>query len=125
VTESKEMEGFISLASKIVQQEGPAALFTGWSSQVAALAASNFVYFYQYNGLKAVWKKYQLTRGRPTDLSGNINSVCCTSTPSHNIPLAGANLLIATTAGIINVLVTTPLWVVSTRLSVRKWPVYN
>jgi hypothetical protein len=73
VSTSKQMEGTVSMAVKILQTEvscfagpafvlcvrslggtltqGMAGLFTGWSSQVIALAASNFVYFYQYNGM--------------------------------------------------------------------------
>jgi hypothetical protein len=53
-------------------------------------------------GLKAVWKKYQERSGGSTEMTASVN------------------LLIATVAGIINVLSTTPLWVVSTRLSVRE-----
>ncbi len=53
VTESKEMESMVGLALRMLREEGVASLFTGWQSQVMALAASNFVYFYQYNGIKA------------------------------------------------------------------------
>lgn len=70
-----------------------------------ALAASNFVYFYQYNGLKAVWKKYQ--QGVPGQRSPPQLST-------------GMNLVIATIAGVINVFTTTPFWVVSTRLAVQR-----
>lgn len=98
VTESKEMDSMVSLSLKMLKQEGVEAFFTGWRSQVVALAASNFVYFYQYNGLKAMVQK--MTEKK--DLS------------------SGMNLVIATVAGVINVLTTTPLWVVSTRLSIQK-----
>lgn len=47
-------------------------------------------------------QKMQVKRGASKDLS------------------AGTNLLVATVAGVINVLTTTPLWVVSTRLSVQR-----
>lgn len=96
------MEGILACASRMVKEEGPGSLFRGWQSQVAALAASNFVYFYQYNGLCAVVKNMQLRQGGSKDLS------------------TGVNLLIATAAGVINVLTTTPFWVVSTRLSVQR-----
>lgn len=102
VSESKEMDSFISLAGKIVQNEGLGGLFSGWHSQVVALAASNFVYFYQYNGIKAVVRKMKQDRGMPTELS------------------TGGNLIIASIAGVINVLCTTPLWVVSTRIAVQS-----
>jgi adenine nucleotide transporter 17 len=102
VTESKEMESMVGLALRMLREEGLPSLFTGWQSQVMALAASNFVYFYQYNGLRAMVQKMAVRQGRSRELS------------------AGTNLLIATVAGVINVLATTPLWVVSTRLSVQR-----
>jgi adenine nucleotide transporter 17 len=102
VTESKEMESISSLASRMLQEEGVSSFFAGWSTQVQALAASNFVYFYQYNGLKAVVKKLQLRNGGSADIG------------------TGTNLAIATVAGVINVFATTPFWVVSTRMAVQR-----
>ena len=102
VTESKEMESMVGLALRMLREEGLSSLFTGWQSQVMALAASNFVYFYQYNGLRAMVQKMAVRQGHSRELG------------------AGTNLLIATVAGVINVLATTPLWVVSTRLSVQR-----
>ncbi|KAG7270162.1 hypothetical protein CRUP_026163 [Coryphaenoides rupestris] len=58
------------------------------------LCCSNFVYFYCFHGLKASWLRGQK------------------SAP-------GTDLVIGITAGIINVLVTTPLWVVNTRLKLQ------
>ena len=52
VAEDKDMESIASLASRMLSDEGPASFFRGWQSQVTALAASNFVYFYNYNALK-------------------------------------------------------------------------
>jgi adenine nucleotide transporter 17 len=92
----------VTLGVKMLKDEGISSMFTGWQAQVIALAASNFVYFYQYNGLKAMVQKIAVRQGKPKDLSVNMN------------------LVIATVAGVINVLTTTPLWVVSTRLSVQR-----
>jgi adenine nucleotide transporter 17 len=96
------MDSMVGLGLKMLKDEGLSSLFTGWQSQVIALAASNFVYFYQYNGLKTMVQKIAVRQGKSRDLSVNMN------------------LLIATVAGVINVLSTTPLWVVSTRLSIQR-----
>jgi hypothetical protein len=102
LTDSKQMDSMVTLGVKMLKDEGISSMFTGWQAQVIALAASNFVYFYQYNGLKAMVQKIAVRQGKPKDLSVNMN------------------LVIATVAGVINVLTTTPLWVVSTRLSVQR-----
>ena len=86
----------------MLQEEGPGSFFQGWRSQVTALAASNFVYFYNYNALKIIVQKMQVRNGGVRELG------------------TGTNLLIASVAGVINVVSTTPLWVVSTRMSVQR-----
>ena len=67
-----------------------------WSS-VVSLGASNFVYFYMYNGLKIALNRYYARQGKSTTIG----------------PIM--NLLLASIAGVINVLMTTPLWVVGSR----------
>lgn len=98
VAEGREMESMTGLAGRMMREEGLSSFFRGWQSQVMALAASNFVYFYFYNGIRAVVQKVQGSKEIST----------------------GRSLLLATVAGVINVLTTTPFWVVSTRLSVQQ-----
>uniref|UniRef100_A0A3P8ZWZ8 Solute carrier family 25 member 17 n=1 Tax=Esox lucius TaxID=8010 RepID=A0A3P8ZWZ8_ESOLU len=70
------------------------APYRGWFPVICSLCCSNFVYFYCFHSLKASW-----LRGLK-------------STPSKD-------LLIGITSGVVNVLVTTPLWVVNTRLKLQ------
>ena len=84
------------IVTQILQQDGIAGLFKGWWGQVVALGCSNFVYFYAYNLLKVM---IQVRTKR------KINPIM--------------NLSVGAVAGVINVLATTPLWMVSTQLAVQ------
>jgi len=75
---------------------GFGAFYTGWKGQVIALGCSNFVYFYAYNCLKVIVQKRNKATIGPVQ-----------------------NLAVGAVAGVINVLLTTPLWAVSTRLAVQ------
>ena len=71
--------------------------YRGWWGQIVALGCSNFVYFYSYHCLKIiVQNRYELDSIDPV-----------------------SNLTVGAVAGVINVLLTTPLWAVSTRLAVQ------
>eukprot|EP00939_MAST-03C_sp_MAST-3C-sp1_P004533 g4533.t1 len=70
--------------------------YKGWWGQIVALGCSNFVYFYSYSCLKLIIQKKTSRVITPT-----------------------ANLAVGAVAGIVNVLLTTPLWAVSTRLAVQ------
>lgn len=65
------------------------ALYRGLKPVLLSLGASNFVYFYAFHGLKSIQKNSTTT-----------------------------DLKLGLIAGIINVLVTAPLWVVNSRLKV-------
>jgi len=101
VDEQLKSQSALSVARKIVKEGGIEALYQGWWSSVVSLGASNFVYFYTYNAFKTVYKK--LIAQNPKAAIDPIT-----------------NLVIASTAGVINVLATTPLWVVGTRLSMQS-----
>ncbi|GBG30269.1 Peroxisomal membrane protein PMP34 [Hondaea fermentalgiana] len=117
-----------TVAKVIAKEEGVQALYQGWWSseshadpwklvvcglgvgygayflrptQVVSLGASNFVYFYTYNAFKSIYKKL---------IAENPNVTIDPIT----------NLAIASSAGVINVFATTPLWVAGTRLSVQS-----
>uniref|UniRef100_A0A7S3PHQ4 ADP,ATP carrier protein n=1 Tax=Aplanochytrium stocchinoi TaxID=215587 RepID=A0A7S3PHQ4_9STRA len=87
-----------TIIKEIVNIEGWGGLYFGLRPVLIALGTSNFVYFYFYSLLKVL---YQGLRKQNGELSGL------------------ANLLIASIAGSLNVLITTPLWVVVTRLSAQ------
>lgn len=70
------------------------APYRGWFPVISSLCCSNFVYFYTFNSLKTVWVKGQ-----------------------HST--TGKDLIVGFVAGVVNVLLTTPLWVVNTRLKLQ------
>lgn len=94
--------GVTVVMKEIIKEEGIGGLYQGWQSAVVSLGASNFVYFYTYNGFKAIYKKLMTDRG----LKPTVDPI--------------TNLMIASAAGVVNVLATTPLWVVGTRLTVQR-----
>lgn len=71
--------------------------YKGWWGQIIALGCSNFVYFYSYHCLKVIVQ----TRNGADAID------------------PASNLAVGAVAGVINVMLTTPLWAVSTRLAVQ------
>jgi len=82
----------------LFREEGIRGMYRGLGPVLISLAVSNFVYFYANNLLKVLIKKYSETKG---DIS------------------VVQNLFIASVAGVINVLLTCPLWVANTRLKLQ------
>jgi len=80
----------------LLKEDGFVGLYRGLGSVLISLAVSNFVYFYANNLLKVLIKKY--TKEQVTVIQ---------------------NLFIASVAGVINVLLTCPLWVANTRLKLQ------
>eukprot|EP00924_Labyrinthula_sp_SR-Ha-C_P004815 snap_masked-scaffold_1-processed-gene-13.0-mRNA-1 protein AED:0.22 eAED:0.22 QI:0/-1/0/1/-1/1/1/0/316 len=103
VDETLKSKNVFVLIKEIAEKEGFSALYQGWWSSVVSLGCSNFVYFYTYNAFKALYFKYVLKANPKTAMIDPIT-----------------NLAIASSAGIINVLCTTPLWVAGTRLMVQS-----
>lgn len=95
VDERRVAKSTPAILAEIIKEEGLLAPYRGWFPVICSLCCSNFVYFYCFHSLKASYH-----------LKGHQSS------PS-------ADLLVGMTAGIINVLVTTPLWVVNTRLKLQ------
>ncbi len=81
----------------MLKDEGVSIMYRGLESTLVSLATSNFIYFYTNNVLKVIYKKQ----------SGQEIST-------------GVNLLIASLAGVVNVLTTNPLWTVNTRLKLQR-----
>lgn len=79
----------------IVNEEGFAGIYRGLLPVVTSVCCSQFVYFYVFNGLKAVAYK------------------------DGAKPYPTKDLILAFLAGVVNVLMTTPLWVANTRLKLQ------
>lgn len=84
--------------SAVVRQEGARGLYQGLESSLIAVAISQGVYFYWYTALKRLAFR----------LKGSM-----TLDPVMNVAVASA-------AGIVNVVLTNPIWVVSTQLALKK-----
>ncbi|XP_068597473.1 peroxisomal membrane protein PMP34-like [Brachionichthys hirsutus] len=94
VDENRKARSTPVILREIIKEEGLLALYRGWLPAICSLCCSNFVYFYCFHSLKAGW-----LRGKQ-------------SSPS-------VDLITGLVAGVVNVLVTTPLWVVNTRLKLQ------
>jgi len=80
----------------LVKEEGLPGLYRGLTPVLTSLYCSNFVYFYAFNGFKAVAK-------------------------ANLIPSSSSlDLIFGYVSGCINALVTTPLWVVNTRMKLQS-----
>lgn len=91
----KDLSTF-AVIKQIIRDEGIASLYRGIGPTLESLCISNFVYFYTFHSLKAVFSP-----------AGEKNAS------------AIKDLLLASIAGAINVLTTTPFWVVNTRLKMK------
>ncbi|XP_071982909.1 peroxisomal membrane protein PMP34 isoform X10 [Engystomops pustulosus] len=94
VDENRKSRSTPAVLMEIIKEEGLLAPYRGWFPVIASLCCSNFVFFYTFNSLKTLWLK---------------------ATP----PTTSKDLSIGFIAGIVNVLFTTPLWVVNTRLKLQ------
>ncbi|XP_051572089.1 peroxisomal membrane protein PMP34-like isoform X3 [Myxocyprinus asiaticus] len=94
VDEKRKAKSTPAILAEILKEEGLLAPYRGWFPVICSLCCSNFVYFYCFHSLKATWLQGQ----RST---------------------TGRDLIIGIAAGVVNVLVTTPLWVVNTRLKLQ------
>ncbi|XP_067315676.1 peroxisomal membrane protein PMP34 [Pseudorasbora parva] len=94
VDDKRKAKSTPAILSEIIKEEGLLSPYRGWFPVICSLCCSNFVYFYCFHSLKATWLQGQR------------------STP-------GRDLVIGIAAGVVNVLVTTPLWVVNTRLKLQ------
>jgi len=84
--------------AQLIGEGGIQSLYRGLSAVLISLGCSNFVYFYTNNLFKVFVKR---------------------STGQRQVTIP-QNLLIASLAGVVNVLVTCPLWVANTRLKLQK-----
>ncbi|KAF5304721.1 hypothetical protein FQA39_LY09498 [Lamprigera yunnana] len=87
----KDNRGTLKVLRKLLETEGLSSLYSGILPVLTSLGVSNFIYFYTFHGLKSLLK-----------------------TSVKN------DLALGILAGLTNVLLTTPLWVVNSRLKVKK-----
>lgn len=95
VDEKRKSKATHVILAEIAKEEGFLSLYRGWFPVISSLCCSNFVYFYTFNSLKKVMISGQ-QRSRP-----------------------GKDLLMGIIAGAVNVILTTPMWVVNTRLKLQ------
>ncbi|XP_037939734.1 peroxisomal membrane protein PMP34 [Teleopsis dalmanni] len=92
-----EARSTVKVLKEIILNEGVRSLYRGLAPVLQSLCISNFVYFYTFHCLKAI----------------------AVESNSKSKQSALLDLLLGSVAGIINVLTTTPFWVVNTRLRMR------
>lgn len=83
------------ILAEIAKEEGLESLYRGWLPVISSLCCSNFVYFYTFNTLKRL----------------------LVSGPGKSRP--SKDLLMGVISGVVNVILTTPMWVVNTRLKMQ------
>jgi len=86
--------------TQLAKSEGMQGMYRGLIPNMEAVMASNMTYFYSYHATRQVVKVQLGLRDLPTNPVGN--------------------LLIGAFAAIVNVLLTTPLWVANTRLKLQR-----
>lgn len=95
VDEKRKSKSTPIILAEIAKEEGLLSLYRGWFPVISSLCCSNFVYFYTFNTLKRL-----MVVG-----------------PQRSRP--GKDLLMGIISGAINVILTTPMWVVNTRLKLQ------
>ncbi|PWA19202.1 peroxisomal membrane protein PMP34 [Gambusia affinis] len=95
VDDKRKAQSTPVILAEIAKEEGFLALYRGWFPVISSLCCSNFVYFYTFNALKKA----------------------AASGPGK--PRPGKDLLMGMVAGVVNVILTTPMWVVNTRLKLQ------
>ncbi|KAJ8933168.1 hypothetical protein NQ314_014175 [Rhamnusium bicolor] len=83
----------------LIKREGIEALYRGIKPVITTIGVSNFVYFYAFHGFKSLLPKY--------------------------LESSKTDLLLSIAAGVVNVLFTTPLWVVNSRLKFPEEVLYS
>jgi len=96
VDEERRAKSTLQMLEELVKEEGFTTLYRGLTPVIQSLCVSNFIYFYTFHSLKK--------------MVGNRQSIY-------------KDLVLGSVAGIINVLTTTPLWVVNTRIKLQgvRW----
>lgn len=95
VEDSREAKNTIETMKDLIEEEGIGTLYRGLEPVLISLCCSNFVYFYSFHGLR---------------------TLVSSKSASYN---ALRDLAVGAVAGVINVVLTTPLWVANSRLKMQ------
>lgn len=98
----KRSTSALEAARQIIQREGVAGLYSGLDSALFGISVTNFVYYYFYEGTRTFYETSKRKAGKSLNLS-TLESMA-----------AGA------IAGSATVILTNPIWVVNTRMTVKR-----
>ncbi|CAD6505701.1 BgTH12-01191 [Blumeria graminis f. sp. triticale] len=100
---SRAHSDFLDAVRGIVRREGVSGLYSGLTSALFGISVTNFVYYYWYELTRSSFEVAALRSGRHPKRLTTVESM-----------VAGA------IAGSTTVLLTNPIWVVNTRMTIRK-----
>ena len=92
---------FVNVIHHIVNTQGFLSLYQGWAANSLSLCLGSFVYFYLNSALQILYRRRR----------GGMDNKDLSYL---------AHIAVASISGMINVLITTPLWVVTTRLTMQS-----
>lgn len=95
-----DFAGSVDCVRQVIRHEGPSGLYSGLGSALVGVGCSSAAYFYFYYSLKSAALRY--------------TGVVALG-PLHN-------LFVASVSGVLNVLITLPIWLVNTRMTVGAPP---
>lgn len=101
VSDVKRSTTVLEIARQILTREGAGGLYAGLESALFGISVTNFVYYYFYEGTRTFYETSKRKAGQSLNLS-TVESM-----------IAGA------IAGSATVVLTNPIWVVNTRMTVR------
>lgn len=108
--------GMLDAAREIVAREGVAGLYSGLSSSLVGISATNFFYYFTFEHLRDVilTAKHAAAAAAATSAEATIASGGALST--------GESMLAGLVAGVVTSVLSNPIWVVNTRQTVREAP---
>lgn len=97
----KRSASVLDAARQIIAREGISGLYSGLESALVGISATNFVYYYFYEGTKTFYELSKRKAGKSLNLT------------------TGESMLAGLIAGSATAILTNPIWVVNTRMMVK------
>uniref|UniRef100_A0A8C5Q4N8 Peroxisomal membrane protein PMP34 n=1 Tax=Leptobrachium leishanense TaxID=445787 RepID=A0A8C5Q4N8_9ANUR len=119
VDERRNSRSTLTVLLEIIKEEGILALYRGWFPMISSLCCSNFVYFYTFNCLKALWHTDNVSKNGKDLIIGFIAGQAIPYGCTARKKIGTVSFTGSYKGGVINVLLTNPLWVVNTRLKLQ------